>query len=401
MLLLRRLFSIPDRRFVVARRYGSSPLVCCKFAPPPIRQSSPRLFPVYTVPRRVSVFLVCQGISYCGAGIAFLLWPGWVSKMLLIVGLGGSDGPSGTFSLSSTEAGMTRLVAFLLVGVGWFHIHGGLSGHLYFLATTSLNRAVFVPFMATLLATLGARVHLCVFVGVLDPMLTMFTYLVLLGCKDAGQFCFKLLLPAVLAVAVVITTVVAVIAAATTYQTSLKDWLTVQICAVVFGTAVLASLCLSSLRCASGKTEPRLSLAGRNSPSVAQNDSSTLSMFHGTDPVGSPGLEGKDDVVEHIGATPSAFSQPALATPGPADTPQSDQQRTENLRPTPVGTVQSSPVTAEVEHNDDGEYSEAESEIELFETPSVGRTSSSGIFSPPPPRGSQKETSTQPEPGAL
>lgn len=205
------------------------------------------------MPTRVSVFVVCQGGCYCGAGIVWMLWPAWLCKLLLAVGLGGVGALSDSFELSRAEAGMTRLVALLLIGVGWLCINGGLSGRIHFLGTTFMSRVVFVPFGTAIVATIGARVHLCVLFGVLEPVLAMLTYLVLLGCKDACLLCFKLLLPALLTIAVALSCAVAATVAATAYSTSISDWLTVQMCAVVFAVAAVSSLCLSSLDCVSAE----------------------------------------------------------------------------------------------------------------------------------------------------
>ena len=384
---LRELFG---RRFFVGQRFGSSPLACCSFVPPPeaLESSATRSIDkidrerqlLAGIPRRVSAFLVCQGASYCGAGMALVLWPGWSCKLLLSIGLGGSGATGDDFRLSAAEAAMTRLAASFLVGVGWFYIHGGLSERLHFLASTCLNRAVFVPFLTTLLAILGARMHLCVLFGVLDPLLTMLTYLVLLGCKDACRFCFKLLLPAGFAIAAAITGVVAATAATTTYDTSLGDWLTVQIAAMVVAMAAVTSLCLSSLRCVSGSTAPR--------GIPAQNGSEVLPMFEGTHPVDAAELDGSGHAVEQFGATPRAPQQPAPTTRGPMESPQSHRQQVEGSRPR--GGLQLEPAAAATEHSEIDELSEAESDVELFETPAPQRTSSTGIFSPPTYRGSPR-----------
>lgn len=342
----------------------------------------------------MSAFLVCQGTCYFGAAIVLGVWPGWMCKLLLTVGLGGPDATGENFSISSAEAGMIRIAAILLAGVGWFYIHGGLSERLHFLAATCLNRAVFVPFMTAMLAILGARVSLCVLFGVLDPLLTMLTYLVLLGCMDASRFCFKLLLPTILAIAAAITCVVAATAAATAYDTSLWDWLTVQICAMVFAMAALTSLCLSSLRCVSDSTPYHDSAAQNGSTSArdAQNAQHALSMFEGTTPVERDAAElvATGHVVAQFGAATSVPNQAGHQPSRPMDRPHGPQQQAEGSQSS--GNLQLLPEAAVSEHDDHDDHSEAESEVELFEEPAPQRTSSTGIFSPPPPRpGSQRQ----------
>ena len=374
----------------VGQRFGSSPLACCSFVPPLEALGSSAIRStdkidrerqlLVGIPRRVSAFLVCQGASYCGAGMALVLWPGWSCKLLVSIGLGGSGATGDDFRLSAAEAAMTRLAASLLVGVGWFYIHGGLSKRLHFLAATCLNRAVLVPFLTTLLAILGARMHLCVLFGVLDPVLTMLTYLVLLGCKDACQFCFKLLLPAAFTISAAITGVVAVTAAATAYDTSLGDWLTVQIAGLVVAMAAVTSLCLSSLRCVSGSTALR--------GVAARNDSEVLSMFEGTYPMDAAELDSSGRAVHQFGATPPAVPP---TTPGPMETSQSHRQQVQGSQLSPG--LQLEPLAAATERSEIDELSEAESDVELFETPAPQRTSSTGIFSPPPYAGSQRVVS--------
>ena len=374
-----------ERRFSVGRQFGASPVVCCSFVPSPdqihdegtsLQESCPRERQLRAgIPRRVSAFLVCQGACYCGTGVALAVWPGWVCRLLLTVGLGGPDATGDSASVSSAGAGMIRIAAVLLTGVGWLYIHGGLSERLHFLAATGLNRAVFVPFMTTMLAILGAHIPLCVLFGVLDPVLTMLTYLVLLGCMDASRFCFKLLLPTIVAIAATITGVVAVAAVTTTYDTSLRTWMTVQICAMVFAMAVVTSLCLSSLSCVSGSTPPHASAAQNGSTGAqgAQTDLHDLPMFEGTAPVVAAEPAASVDVAAKFGATPSSQVEGAQTS----------------------GNFRSVAGSAAIEHDEHYDHSDTDSEMseQLFEAPAPQRTSSSGIFSPPPPRSrSQRES---------
>lgn len=199
------------------------------------------------LPGRVGWFLAFQGVSYAGIGIGLVLWPDWcISLLITILAMppSASDGSSGS-GMGESEIAMTRLGGSLLAGTGWLYIHGGLSNRLHFLAATCLDRAVMVPFMLALLALLGARLHLCVLLGVGDPVLTLLTYLVLIGCKDGCALCYKVLLPALLIIGAVTSGIVAGVAAETGYDGELTDWISPSLCGVVVAVSAICTLCLS------------------------------------------------------------------------------------------------------------------------------------------------------------
>ena len=76
---------------------------------------------------------------------------------------------------------MLQFTGFLVFLIGYLYMQGARENTLHFVAASSLNRTVFVPLLMVLLAILGARLPLCILFALLDPGLTLLTWLSLRG----------------------------------------------------------------------------------------------------------------------------------------------------------------------------------------------------------------------------
>ena len=231
-------------------------------------------------------------------------------------------------------------------------------------------------------------------------------------------------------------------AAATTYDATLWDWLTVQICAIVLAVAVVISLCLSSLRCVSGSTLSSYASDTQNVPggsgdyerqsfgttldagiqpepapsrlmesrsvssatqndsgsssslgAAAQSDSDSVSMFKGLELLDQAEQASGDCDRRPIGATSDALKRPELTPTRPMK--QTSGEHVDGSQPSghPLSLPGASVAGKDEQGDDTG--SEAESDVALFEEPAPRRTSSTGIFSPPPHSGQSSISQAQ------
>ena len=125
-------------------------------------------------------FLFLQGVMYSGSGLLFMILPRQ-GCFLLTLGALSVDSFEVDASGHPTEMRMLQFTGFLVFLIGYLYMQGARENTLHFVAASALNRTVFVPLLMVLLAILGARLPLCILFALLDPGLTLLTWLSLRG----------------------------------------------------------------------------------------------------------------------------------------------------------------------------------------------------------------------------
>jgi hypothetical protein len=117
-----------------------------------------------------SKYTTMNGVIYLATGALFIAWPGVVQTIFM----------DPTFV--GHERALFRVIGLMLVVIGWLYVFGGRSGARQAVASSVVDRLIFVPAVLLPLAVAGVFPHLFVALAVLDPSLAIGAW-ILLGRK--------------------------------------------------------------------------------------------------------------------------------------------------------------------------------------------------------------------------
>jgi hypothetical protein len=106
-----------------------------------------------------SSYTVMNGVLYFGTGALFIAWPNLVQVLFRDPAFVGH------------ERALFRVIGLMLVVIGWLYVFGGRSGARQAVASSVIDRLIFVPAVLIPLAVAGVFPHLFVALAVLDPSL--------------------------------------------------------------------------------------------------------------------------------------------------------------------------------------------------------------------------------------
>jgi hypothetical protein len=106
-----------------------------------------------------STYTVMNGVLYLGTGVLFIAWPNLVQALF-------RDAP-----FVGHERALFRVIGLMLVVIGWLYVFGGRSGARQAVASSVVDRLIFVPAVLIPLAITGVFPHLLVALAVLEPTL--------------------------------------------------------------------------------------------------------------------------------------------------------------------------------------------------------------------------------------
>jgi hypothetical protein len=108
-----------------------------------------------------STYTVMNGILYLGTGVLFIAWPNLVQVLF----------KDPTFV--GHERALFRVIGLMLVVIGWLYVFGGRSGARQAVASSVVDRLIFVPAVLIPLAIAGVFPHLFVALTILEPSLAI------------------------------------------------------------------------------------------------------------------------------------------------------------------------------------------------------------------------------------
>lgn len=108
---------------------------------------------------RASIYTVMNGMLYLGTGALFIVWPNLVQALF-------RDPP-----FVGHERALFRVIGLMLVVIGWLYVFGGRSGARQAVASSVVDRLIFVPAVLIPLAVAGVFPHLFVALAILEPLL--------------------------------------------------------------------------------------------------------------------------------------------------------------------------------------------------------------------------------------
>ena len=114
-----------------------------------------------------SQFTVSNGVIYLVSGLLLLLFPDVVQILLF------------ESEFVGREHSMTRLLGMMLAIVGWLYIFGGRSGGKQFVASTVVDRLIFVPLILLPFIFYGIFPRLLGVFAILDPLLALIAWYLL------------------------------------------------------------------------------------------------------------------------------------------------------------------------------------------------------------------------------
>ena len=117
-----------------------------------------------------SKYTAMNGVLYLATGALFIAWPGVVQTLFMDAAFVGH------------ERALFRVIGLMLVVIGWLYVFGGRSGARQAVASSVVDRLVFVPAVLLPLAVAGVFPHLFVALAILDPSLAIGAW-ILLGRK--------------------------------------------------------------------------------------------------------------------------------------------------------------------------------------------------------------------------
>ena len=114
-----------------------------------------------------STYTVMNGILYLGTGVLFIAWPNLVQVLF----------KDPTFV--GHERALFRVIGLMLVVIGWLYVFGGRSGAPQAVASSVVDRLIFVPAVLIPLAIAGVFPHLFVALTILEPSLAIGAWVLL------------------------------------------------------------------------------------------------------------------------------------------------------------------------------------------------------------------------------
>jgi hypothetical protein len=106
-----------------------------------------------------STYTVMNGVLYLGTGALFIAWPNLVQVLFRDPAFVGH------------ERALFRVIGLMLVVIGWLYVFGGRSGARQAVASSVIDRLIFVPAVLIPLAVARVFPHLFVALAILEPSL--------------------------------------------------------------------------------------------------------------------------------------------------------------------------------------------------------------------------------------
>lgn len=114
----------------------------------------------------LSTYTTWNGVFYVLLGLSLYAWPGQVQLLFF------AD------PFAAHEAGLLRVVGFVVVVIGWFYVMGGRTGATSFGLATVVDRLLVPVFLLPLGLSGAVDLHLVVPFAVLDPVLGVGAFLI-------------------------------------------------------------------------------------------------------------------------------------------------------------------------------------------------------------------------------
>jgi hypothetical protein len=108
-----------------------------------------------------SKYTVMNGLIYLGGGALLIAWPGAVQTLFMDRAFVGHEG------------GLIRMIGLTLLIIGWLYFFGGRTGARQIVASSVVDRLIFVPAVLVPLAMAGVFPHLLLTFAILDPVLAI------------------------------------------------------------------------------------------------------------------------------------------------------------------------------------------------------------------------------------
>ena len=108
-----------------------------------------------------SKYTEVNGLLYLGMGALLLAWPGAIQTLFMDPAFAGH------------EEALFRVIGLTVVVIGWLYVFGGRSGARQAVASSVVDRLVFVPLVLVPLAISGVFPHFLVTLAILEPTLAI------------------------------------------------------------------------------------------------------------------------------------------------------------------------------------------------------------------------------------
>ena len=108
-----------------------------------------------------SKYTEVNGLLYLGMGALLITWPGAIQTLFMDPAFAGH------------EEALFRVIGLTVVVIGWRYVFGGRSGARQAVASSVVDRLVFVPLVLVPLAISGVFPHFLVTLAILEPTLAI------------------------------------------------------------------------------------------------------------------------------------------------------------------------------------------------------------------------------------
>jgi len=108
-----------------------------------------------------SKYTEVNGLLYLGMGALLITWPGAIQTLFMDPAFAGH------------EEALFRVIGLTVVVIGWLYVFGGRSGARQAVASSVVDRLVFVPLVLVPLAISGVFPHFLVTLAILEPTLAI------------------------------------------------------------------------------------------------------------------------------------------------------------------------------------------------------------------------------------
>lgn len=122
-----------------------------------------------------STYTVMNGALYLGTGALFIAWPNLVQMLFRDPAFVGH------------ERALFRVIGLMLVVIGWLYVFGGRSGARQAVASSVIDRLIFVPAVLIPLAIAGVFPHLFIALAILEPSLAIGAWMLLSRKRDTSN----------------------------------------------------------------------------------------------------------------------------------------------------------------------------------------------------------------------
>jgi hypothetical protein len=108
-----------------------------------------------------SKYTEVNGLLYLGMGALLITWPGAIQTLFMDPAFAGH------------EEALFRVIGLTVVVIGWLYVFGGRSGARQAVASSVVDRLIFVPVVLVPLAISGVFPHFLVTLAILEPTLAI------------------------------------------------------------------------------------------------------------------------------------------------------------------------------------------------------------------------------------